>query len=122
MKDQFEQVGFKIKFITNQEKFVSRKTALNAPLYSAAMVADYIDPLVTFSAFRKNGHEKYYKVQKSLEGKYEELYVKAVNSETFGERLEVVKQLSRFAQDNLITLVLAEEKKVIYFNSKIVKL
>lgn len=121
LKDQFEQVGFKIKFITNQEKFVSRKTAINAPLYSAAMVADYIDPLVTFSAFRKNGHEKYYKVQKSLEGKYEELYIKAINSETFGERLEVVKELSRLTQDNLITLVLAEEKKVIYFNSKIVK-
>ena len=118
LENQFKKVGFKVKFVPNQEKFISKETAQKSPLYGFSMVADYIDPLVTFSAFRKNGHEEFYRVPKLIENEYENLYESAIKSKTFTERLEFVKKLSQLSQDSLMALIVAEEKSVLYFNKK----
>lgn len=117
----FHKVGFKTKFVPNTQKFIQEDVAENSPLYMFNIVSDYVDPLIMFSSFKKDGHEPYYRPTGKVLDRFQKLYDKTQNATTFDERNEHVKKLSEFVRDEVVVLPLAEERTVYHINPKTVK-
>lgn len=114
----FRSIGFKTKFVKNNEKFETIETALKSPLFCWGVVSDYIDPLVMFSAFKKNGFSPYYSPTGEEMEIYESLYQKASNAIGFKNRNEAVKKLSEFVKKEAIIIPIAEEAMFYSYNEK----
>ncbi|WP_408098777.1 ABC transporter substrate-binding protein [Peredibacter sp. HCB2-198] len=108
--------GLDIEFVPNDEKFISKTTAESAAISMFGMVCDYIDPLIMFSAYRKNSHANYYLPSDTLINEYEARYMKAANAKKFDERISLVSDLSSYVKNNSIIIPIAEEKTTFYFN------
>lgn len=121
IKELFKKYNLEIEFIPNSEKFVSETTSKKYPLRFNGVVADYVDPLIMYSAYRKIGHNINYSPFGKILDEYEQLYLKAEKAVTFDERLATVKQLNEFSQKNIVQVPIAEEKMVYYINYKTIK-
>lgn len=110
LESEFKKYGFKAKFVPLEEKFVSKASAQKYPIYMWGIVCDYIDPLVTFSAFKENGHLPHHSPIGEELVEYERLYTHASNATSFDERNNSVKDLSKFVKDNAVVSSITEEK------------
>ena len=121
IKNNFKKYNVEIEFIPNSEKFVSEKTSKQYPLRFYGVVADYVDPLIMYSAYRKIGHNINYSPFGKILDEYEQLYLKAEKAATFEQRLATVKKLNTFSQKNIVQVPIAEEKMVYYINEKTIR-
>lgn len=121
LEKAFQKYGIKVTFTPNSEKFVSKETATKFPVRMVGVIADYVDPLIMFSAYRKLGHNIVYRPLGEVVEKYEELYLKAELSETFDKRLKTVKELNNYARINHVILPIAEERLSYFYNPDLIK-
>jgi len=110
LEKQFSKVGFNAKFIASTKKFIDSELASSSPLLVSGRVCDYVDPLVMFASFRKNGHAPFYSPTGKNLDEYERLYVNASNADNFDDRNKSVQDLSRFIESNIIAIPIAEAK------------
>ncbi len=121
VKDAFDKYGVSIRFEPNPEKFVSLETSSKYSLRFWGIVADYVDPLIMYSAYRKIGHNIHYSPIGADLDSYESLYLEAEKAPTFSERLKTVKKLNEFSQKNIVQVPIAEEKNIFYVNNKTIE-
>ncbi len=121
LERQFSLVGFKASFVPNSEKFESLETATKSPIFAWNIVCDYVDPLIMFSAFKRDGHSPYYGPKGKLQEKYESYYLEASKSTSFESRNRTVKALSKFVKDEAIVIPVFEQKMIYKVDNKLVK-
>lgn len=120
LKRQFAQFGLRVDFYPSQEKFISKKTAMASPMEIAGQVADYVEPVVMFSAFRQDSPFEYEKLNQQDET-FERLYALASKAQQSEEKIETVRELSAYFNEIAIAVPLWESKSLYYVNPKTVR-
>jgi ABC-type oligopeptide transport system substrate-binding subunit len=121
LENLFNLLDLNIKFVPNEEKFISKEIAQKSPISMFGMVCDYTDPLIMFSAYRVNSHAEFYLPDSEIIQDFENLYVTASKSQNFSERIGAIKRLSDFTRENAIVVSIAEEKTIFYYDSTVIK-
>lgn len=121
IEKSLQQIGINIEFQPYQKKFISKESAIKAPMMLSGKIVDYVDPLVMFGTYRRSENERYLKAQGADIDPFQKLYDKAAHVKSLADRVESVKELNHFTVKNAIVVSLAEEKMVYYTNPKSVK-
>jgi oligopeptide transport system substrate-binding protein len=119
LEKQIREIGLKVKFVTSSVKFFpeSDKTTL---FRLASLGADVADPLVLFGLLRGKSSPMRPHFPVNDKG-YEDLFRKALLSDTFDRRVMAVKNLSKYMADNVWMVPLFEKKLMVSVDPKRVK-
>lgn len=119
LERQLLDIGLKVKFVDSSVKFfpeTDKKTLFRL----ASLGADVADPLVLFGLLR--GEKSPMRPHFPLNDQgYEDLFGKALLSDTFDRRVLAVKNLSRYIHDNVWLIPLFEKKLMVSIDTKRVK-
>tara|TARA_Y100001935_G_scaffold254457_1_gene263593 strand:- start:3978 stop:5450 length:1473 start_codon:yes stop_codon:yes gene_type:complete len=121
LEDQFSSVGLKIKIVPNSEKFLSQESARRFVFRMEGRVTDYVDPLIMFASLREGSAYKYDHPIGERKEKFENLFRSAQAEIDFDRRIESVRRLSKYVQEEAIAVAIGETRMGFYINPKTVK-
>lgn len=116
---QLGEIGIRVKAKDSNDKFLTKAQAEDNIFELTGRVTDYIDPLIMFASFRRNGHAPYLSPENDVH--FEKLYEKASLEQLREERVETIRSISDYVKDNVICLPLLERRAAIYFNTQKIK-
>ena len=119
LKAQLADVGIKVRFEPDQEKFTSEKTAIASPIFMSGQVSDYVDPLVMFASFRPKSAFSYESAQPGED--FETLYAEAAASPEKAERVKTIRALSQYLNDQAIAVPMLERHMIRRYDPRVVE-
>lgn len=113
---QFRDVGLNFNFVPNSSKFFSKEVCEKSPFVLSGKIVDYVDPLIMFASYRKDGHDEFLRAPQESIDRYHSLYLKASKADSLENRLNTVAKLNKFTKENVVVSSLAEERSIYYIN------
>lgn len=119
IKKNLSEIGVRVSFYPTQDKFTSKEQAIESPMKLSGKVADLVDPLIVFSAYRESSPYLY--DRPILKEQFEDHFKKAAKVIGKEERVDSIRKLSEFVSSESIVVPIAEQKSIIYFNKDTIK-
>ncbi|APJ03480.1 ABC transporter substrate-binding protein [Silvanigrella aquatica] len=119
IQGQLSEYGFKTHYITYYKQFLPKEIAEKAPLDISFFQGDQYDSLYKFARLLHSSSEEFAKPL--YDQKLEDLYNKALSSETKEEKSKIIDELSEYVHEQAYWIPLLERKSVIYYNPQTIE-
>lgn len=120
IEESLRPYGVKVLWKTTNKKFLDLEIAKEAAFELSGMLAEHVDPLLMYGAYRQNGP---FKFRKPINGDpaFDALYEKAGQATDKPDRIKTMQALSQYVHDQAYFVPLAEEKNVSLHHKGVVK-
>ncbi|WP_233231412.1 ABC transporter substrate-binding protein [Silvanigrella aquatica] len=119
IQGQLSEYGFKTHYITYYKQFLPKEIAEKAPLDISFFQVDQYDSLYKFARLLNSGSDEFAKPL--YDQKLEDLYNKALSSESKEEKSKTIDELSEYVHEQAYWVPLLERKSVIYYNPQTIE-